>query len=115
MGYRGSLGSKLEELKKFVVICEDIFAKSCDMYFFDGWLQYLCIPSSPLAWLINRQEHMAKSKAADDTITRLFTVYLKQGMQKHKAIMLIAASLGLLQKDVLEALEQKGVYDDCTK
>lgn len=58
---------------------------------------------------------MAKSKAADDTITRLFTVYLKQGMQKHKAIMLIAASLGLLQKDVLEALEQKGVYDDCAK
>ena len=58
---------------------------------------------------------MSKFKAADDTISRLFQSYTKQGMQKHKAIMLIAASLGLLQKDVLEALEQKGVYDDCAK
>ena len=58
---------------------------------------------------------MAKSKAADHTITRLFTAYLKQGMQKHKAIMLIAASLGLFQKDVLKALEKEGAYDNCMK
>ena len=55
---------------------------------------------------------MSKSKAADDTITRLFKCYTKRGMHKHKAIMLIAASLGLLQKDVLDVLEQKCVYDD---
>ena len=55
---------------------------------------------------------MAIRKAADNTITRLFTAYLKQGMRKHKAIMLIAASLGLSQKDVLNVLEQKDVYDD---
>ena len=55
---------------------------------------------------------MAKRKAADDTITRLFTAYLKQGMHKHKAIMLIAASLGLFQKDVLDVLEQKGIYNN---
>jgi hypothetical protein len=57
---------------------------------------------------------MAKRKAADHTITRLFKAYLKQGMHKHKAIMLIAASLGLFQKDVLDVLEQKGVYHDYT-
>ena len=55
---------------------------------------------------------MAIRKAADNTITRLFTAYLKQGMRKHKAIMLIAASLGLSQKDVLNVLEQKDVYYD---
>ena len=54
---------------------------------------------------------MAIRKAADNTITRLFAAYLKQGMHKHKAIMLIAASLGLSQKDVLNVLEQKGVYN----
>ena len=54
---------------------------------------------------------MARRKAADNTITRLFAAYLKQGMHKHKAIMLIAASLGLSQQDVQDVLEQKGVYN----
>ena len=58
---------------------------------------------------------MAIRKAANNTINRLFAAYLKQGMQKHKAIALIAASLGLSQKDVLDVLEQKGVYKDLTK
>ena len=49
---------------------------------------------------------MSKFKAADDTIIRLFKSYTKQGMHKHKAIMLIAASLGFLQKDVLDILEK---------
>ena len=57
---------------------------------------------------------MSKFKAADDTITRLFKSYTKQGIHKHKAIMLIAASLGLLQKDVLDVLEQKCAYNDQT-
>ena len=57
---------------------------------------------------------MAIRKAANNTITRLFSAYLKQGIHKHKAIMLIAASLGLSQKDVLDVLEQKGVYNDQT-
>ena len=69
-------------------------------------------PSLPLAWVIKRQEYMAIRKAADKTISRLITAYLKQGMHKRKAVMLIAASLGLSQKDVLDVLEQKGVYDD---
>ena len=54
---------------------------------------------------------MAIRKAADNTITRLFAAYLKHGMHKHKAIMLIVASLGLSQKDVLDVLERKGVYN----
>ena len=55
---------------------------------------------------------MSKFKAGEDTIIRLFKSYIKQGMHKNKAIMLIAASLGLLQKDVLDVLEQKCVYDE---
>ena len=55
---------------------------------------------------------MANSKAANNTITRLFIAHLKQGLFKHKAIMLIAVSLGLFQKDVLGALEQNGIYDN---
>ena len=58
---------------------------------------------------------MAIRKAGDNTITRLFAAYSKQGIHKRKAIMLIAASLGLSQKDVLDVLEQKGVYKDRTK
>ena len=54
---------------------------------------------------------MTQAKAADHTITRLFETYTKRGTQNHKAIMLIAASLGLLQKDVLDVLEARGVYD----
>ena len=55
---------------------------------------------------------MRNRKAGDETITRLFKMYTKQGIKNQKAIMLIAASLGLLQKDVLDVLEQKGVYDN---
>ena len=69
------------------------------------------MPSSPLAWVIKRQEQMRNRKAGDETIARLFKMYTKQGIKNHKAIMLIAASLGLLQKDVLDVLEQRGVYD----
>ena len=54
---------------------------------------------------------MARAKAADHTIIGLFEAYKKSGVQNHKAIMLIAASLGLLQKDVLDVLEAQGVYD----
>ena len=54
---------------------------------------------------------MADAKAADHTIIGLFEAYKKSGMQNHHAIMLIAASLGLLQKDVLDVLEARGVYD----
>ena len=40
------------------------------------------------------------------TITKLFAAYRRQGIKKHKAIMLIAASLGIYQKDVLDVLER---------
>ena len=54
---------------------------------------------------------MAQAKAADHTIIGLFEAYKKSGMPNHYAIMLIAASLGLLQKDVLDVLQARGVYD----
>ena len=54
---------------------------------------------------------MAQAKAADHTIIGLFEAYKKSGMPNHHAIMLIAASLGLLQKDVLDVLQARGVYD----
>jgi len=49
---------------------------------------------------------MSSRNAETETIRRLFAAYSKQGMKKDKAIMLIAASLGLLQKQVLETLQQ---------
>jgi len=49
---------------------------------------------------------MSAAKASEHTITRLFIAYTKQGIIKKKAVMLIAASLNLLQKDVLEVLER---------
>ena len=52
---------------------------------------------------------MAAFGANDQTIIRLFTAYKRQGLARQSAIMLIAASLGLLQKDVLDALERKGL------
>ena len=55
---------------------------------------------------------MAKRNAEDETISRLFTVYRKRGFHKHKAIMLIAASLGCHQIHVLNVLEQQGFYDN---
>ena len=55
---------------------------------------------------------MAKRTAEDETISRLFTVYRKRGIHKHKAIMLIAASLGCRQIHVLNVLEQQGFYDN---
>tara|TARA_B100000035_G_scaffold7863_1_gene6787 strand:+ start:421 stop:597 length:177 start_codon:yes stop_codon:yes gene_type:complete len=54
---------------------------------------------------------MTRRKATNETITRLFTVYRKRGFHKHKAIMLIAASLGYHQVYVLDVLEQQGVYE----
>ena len=54
---------------------------------------------------------MRDTRAADRTIVGLFEAYTKRGMQNHKAIMLIAASLGLLQREVLYVLEARGVYD----
>ena len=49
---------------------------------------------------------MSSRNSETETIRRLFAAYSKQGMKKDKAIMLIAASLGLLQKQVLETLQQ---------
>ena len=49
---------------------------------------------------------MPSRTAETETIGRLFAAYSKQGMKKDKAIMLIAAALGLLQKQVRETLQQ---------
>ena len=38
---------------------------------------------------------MSSRNAVAETVTRLFVAYSKQGMEKDRAIMLIAASLGL--------------------
>lgn len=47
---------------------------------------------------------MSSRNAETETIRRLFAAYSKQGIKKNKAIMLIAASLGMLQKQVLDIL-----------
>jgi len=54
---------------------------------------------------------MPGRKATEETITRLYAVYRERGFHKHKAIMLIAASLNCHQIHVLDALEQQGVYE----
>lgn len=43
--------------------------------------------------------------AHDKTIIKLFAAYRRQGIKRDKAVMLIAASLGIYQKDVLHVLE----------
>ena len=48
---------------------------------------------------------MTSQRANHQTITKLFAAYRRHGIKKHKAIMLIAASLGIYQKDVLDVLE----------
>ena len=52
---------------------------------------------------------MAARSANDQTIIKLYAAYSRQGIGRQKAIMLIAASLGIYQKDVLAALERKGL------
>ena len=52
---------------------------------------------------------MTGRSANDQTIIKLYAAYSRQGMGRQKAIMLIAASLGIYQKDVLAALERKGL------
>lgn len=52
---------------------------------------------------------MAGRSANDQTIIKLYAAYSRQRMSRQKAIMLIAASLGIYQKDVLAALERKGL------
>ena len=52
---------------------------------------------------------MAGRSANDKTIIKLYAAYSRQGMGRQKAIMLIAASLGIYQKDVLVVLERKGL------
>lgn len=47
---------------------------------------------------------MSSRNAETETIRRLFAAYSKQGIEKDKAIMLIAAALGLAQKQVLDRL-----------
>ncbi len=51
---------------------------------------------------------MTADNATEITITRLFSAYSKQGISKHKAIMLIAASLSMYQKDVLDVIDKAG-------
>ena len=48
---------------------------------------------------------MSSRTAETETIRRLFAAYSKQGIKKNKAIMLIAASMGVLQKQVMDTLQ----------
>ena len=52
-----------------------------------------------------------KQSAEVKTITRLFAVYLRQGITKKHAVRLIAASLSLTQKDVDDALREDRSLD----
>ena len=49
---------------------------------------------------------MTSDNATRVTITRLFSAYSKQGITRKKAIMLIAASLSMYQKDVAEVVNK---------
>ena len=42
---------------------------------------------------------------------RLFAAYSRQGIKKQKSIMLIATTLGIFQKDVLEILQKEKSVD----
>jgi predicted DsbA family dithiol-disulfide isomerase len=56
--------------------------------------------------------NMSSSSAQTETIERLFAAYSKQGIKKDKAIKLIASSLGLPRKQVLETLQKPNGNDD---
>ena len=49
---------------------------------------------------------MIGQSAQEETVIRLFAAYSRQGIKKPKSIMLIAAALGIFQKDVLEILKK---------
>jgi len=51
---------------------------------------------------------MADRSANDQTIIKLYAAYSRQGIKRNQAIMLIAAGLGVFQKDVLDVLERSG-------
>jgi DNA-binding phage protein len=55
---------------------------------------------------------MSSSSAQIETIKRLFTAYSRQGIKKDKAMKLIASSLGLPRKQVLETLHKPNGNDD---
>lgn len=50
---------------------------------------------------------MVSRSAETETIQRLFAAYTRQGMEKGSAVMLIAASLSLPQKQVLDILDNE--------
>ena len=49
--------------------------------------------------------------AQEETVIRLFAAYSRQGIKRQKSIMLIAASLGIFQKDVLKILQKEKSVD----
>ena len=50
---------------------------------------------------------MIGRSAQEETVIRLFAAYSRQGIKKQKSIMLIAATLGIFEKDVLEILQKE--------
>jgi hypothetical protein len=44
-------------------------------------------------------------------VIQLFAAYSRQGIKRQKSIMLIAASLGIFQKDVLKILQKEKSVD----
>ena len=54
---------------------------------------------------------MIGRSAQEETVIRLFAAYSRQGIKKQKSIMLIAATLGIFQKDVLKILQKEKSVD----
>ena len=54
---------------------------------------------------------MIGRSAQEETVIRLFAAYSRQGIKKQKSIMLIAATLGIFQKNVLEILQKEKSVD----
>ena len=54
---------------------------------------------------------MIGRSAQEETVIRLFAAYSRQGIKRQKSIMLIAASLGIFQKDVLKILQKEKSVD----
>ena len=49
---------------------------------------------------------MTSRKATEETVRRLFKAYLRHGMNRDKAAMLIGASVGMTPSDVMEIIKR---------
>lgn len=80
----------------------------CDLFNFRS---YTAFPSDVMDVLYGDAARMIGRSAQEETVIRLFAAYSRQGIKRQKSIMLIAASLGIFQKDVLKILQKEKSVD----